>query len=100
MECSVEEPVQLAHQFGPGRLGGGQDVVAAVEQPQRVMGRYVLWVLRAAETDPHVARRFLAVSGLVASPSTLFAPGVLGPVLSRIPRRAGSQAEHPDLVGV
>jgi 2-polyprenyl-6-methoxyphenol hydroxylase-like FAD-dependent oxidoreductase len=76
------------------------DVEGNPTRAMRVIGRYVQRVLQAAETDPHVARRFLAVSGLVASPAALFTPRVLGPALSRAPRRAESRAEQPDMVPV
>jgi hypothetical protein len=47
----------------------------------RRIGGYVNRVLTVAEHDPEVARRFLAVSGLVVPPTALFSPRILGPVL-------------------
>lgn len=47
----------------------------------RLANRYVDRVLRVAEDDPDVAGRFIAVIGLVASRTTLFAPSVLTKVL-------------------
>jgi 2-polyprenyl-6-methoxyphenol hydroxylase-like FAD-dependent oxidoreductase len=74
------------------------DVEGNPTRAMRLMGRYVQRVLRAAETDPHVARRFLAVSGLVASPAALFSPRVLGPALARGAGRPGPH--RPDAVPV
>jgi 2-polyprenyl-6-methoxyphenol hydroxylase-like FAD-dependent oxidoreductase len=57
----------------------------------RRIGGYVDRVLTVAEQDPEVARRFLAVSGLVAPPPALFSPRIVGPVLRSAitgPRRA------------
>ena len=47
----------------------------------RIASRYVNRVLGVAERDPEVARRFMAVAGLVAPRTALFHPRVLGPVL-------------------
>ena len=44
--------------------------------------RYVERVLRRARKDPFVSGAYLAVISMVASPSSLFAPGVLLPVLA------------------
>jgi hypothetical protein len=53
----------------------------------RLASRYVERVLTAAESDPEVARRFLAVAGLVTSLTALFSPRVLTRALGR---RGGS----------
>jgi 2-polyprenyl-6-methoxyphenol hydroxylase-like FAD-dependent oxidoreductase len=47
----------------------------------RIVNRYVGRVLTVAERDPEVARRFLAVAGLVAPRTAIFHPRVLGRVL-------------------
>ena len=47
----------------------------------RIANRYVNRVLGVAERDPEVARRFMAVAGLVAPRTAIFHPRVLGPVL-------------------
>ena len=47
----------------------------------RIASRYVDRVLGVAERDPEVARRFMAVAGLVAPRTAIFHPRVLGPVL-------------------
>ena len=46
----------------------------------RIANRYVDRVLGVAR-DPEVARRFMAVAGLVESRTAIFHPRVLGPVL-------------------
>jgi 2-polyprenyl-6-methoxyphenol hydroxylase-like FAD-dependent oxidoreductase len=53
----------------------------------RVAGRYVERVLAAAQHDPEVARRFMAVSGLIAPRTSLFHPRVLRPLLRTALRR-------------
>ncbi len=47
----------------------------------RIANRYVDRVLTVAERDPEVARRFMAVAGLVAPRTAIFHPRVLGRVL-------------------
>jgi hypothetical protein len=47
----------------------------------RIANRYVNRVLGVAERDPEVARRFMAVAGLVEPRTAIFHPRVLGPVL-------------------
>jgi 2-polyprenyl-6-methoxyphenol hydroxylase-like FAD-dependent oxidoreductase len=47
----------------------------------RIASRYVDRVLGVAERDPEVARRFMAVAGLVEPRTAIFHPRVLGPVL-------------------
>jgi 2-polyprenyl-6-methoxyphenol hydroxylase-like FAD-dependent oxidoreductase len=56
----------------------------------RTANRYVHRVLTVAERDPEVARRFMAVAGLVAPRTTMFHPRVLGPVLWSALRRTAS----------
>jgi hypothetical protein len=71
----------------PWEMGMGNDVrYAHVDaQPSHgsaIVGRYVDRVTRAAARHPAVARRFLAVGNLMASPAALFAPAVLARALA------------------
>jgi 2-polyprenyl-6-methoxyphenol hydroxylase-like FAD-dependent oxidoreductase len=59
----------------------------------RLASRYVDRVLTVAEIDPEVARRFLAVAGLVAPPTALFAPRVLTRALANRGARARAPQE-------
>jgi len=59
--------------------------------PMRIISRYVDRVLTAAEQDPEVARRFMAVAGLVASRTAIFHPRVVGSVLRSAFRRTTSE---------
>jgi len=64
----------------------------------RIVSRYVQQVLTVAERDPEVARRFMAVAGLVAPRTALFHSRVVGPVLrSGFHRHA---AQTPDVTPV
>ncbi|MBA2953724.1 FAD-dependent monooxygenase [Nocardioides sp. CGMCC 1.13656] len=66
-----------------------------------LMGRYVARFLAAAEHDPVLARRFLAVAGLVEAPSALLAPAAVAkvvrspaPTALSLPERARSDVAH------
>jgi 2-polyprenyl-6-methoxyphenol hydroxylase-like FAD-dependent oxidoreductase len=59
--------------------------------PMRIISRYVNRVLTAAEQDPEVARRFMAVAGLVAPRTAIFHPRVVGAVLRSAFRRTASE---------
>jgi 2-polyprenyl-6-methoxyphenol hydroxylase-like FAD-dependent oxidoreductase len=60
----------------------------------RFASRYVERVLTVAESDPEVARRFMAVAGLVAPPTALFAPRVLTRALGRRAHFAHDEAGY------
>jgi 2-polyprenyl-6-methoxyphenol hydroxylase-like FAD-dependent oxidoreductase len=63
----------------------------------RVINRYVHRVLTAAETNPEVARRFMAVAGLVAPRTAIFHSRVLAAVLWSSLRRFGATTVHPSV---
>jgi 2-polyprenyl-6-methoxyphenol hydroxylase-like FAD-dependent oxidoreductase len=78
----------------PWEMGMGNDVRyahvdARPSHGSTIIGRYVDRVTRAAARHPAVARRFLAVGNLMASPAALFAPAVLARALA--PAGRGTQ---------
>lgn len=73
------------------------EVAGEPSRKMRLVGRYLNAVLRVAERDPEVARRFMAVSGMVAGRGALFAPRVVIPVVATalIPRQVRSEPGSP-----
>jgi 2-polyprenyl-6-methoxyphenol hydroxylase-like FAD-dependent oxidoreductase len=72
------------------------DVEGTPTRAMQVANRYVQRVLTVAEHNPEVARRFMAVAGLVAPKTTLFHPRVVGPVLrSAVHRSAPPGTAEP-----
>lgn len=75
-------PIATAWALAAGSDFAYPEVEGDPTPAMRRISRYVDRVLGVAEHDPQVARRFLAVAGLVAAPPTLFRPRVLGPVVA------------------
>jgi 2-polyprenyl-6-methoxyphenol hydroxylase-like FAD-dependent oxidoreductase len=77
----------------PWDMGMGNDVRyphvdARPRHGSTIIGRYVDRVTRAAGRHPAVARRFLAVGNMMASPAALFAPAVVARALAPAARGA------------
>ncbi len=71
---AAAEPVDRAWQAAAGGDLALPQVTGRRPLPARVIGPYATRVLRAAERDPVVARRFLAVASLQDPPTRLFRP--------------------------
>jgi 2-polyprenyl-6-methoxyphenol hydroxylase-like FAD-dependent oxidoreductase len=63
-----------------------------------LVGRWVARVQRAAGVDPHVARTFFQVTGLVDAPQTLLRPGFVVRVLRATRRGAAPEPAAPPAV--
>lgn len=74
-------PISTAWDLAAGSDLAFPEVEGDPTRAMRVINRYVNRVLGAAEHDPEVARRFMAVSGLVAPRAAIFAPRIVGSVL-------------------
>ncbi len=82
------KPVTTAWELSAGSDLAYPEVEGTPTASMRRVGRYVERVLQVAEDDPEVARRFMAVSGLVAPRQAMFHPRILRPVLRSIVRPA------------
>jgi 2-polyprenyl-6-methoxyphenol hydroxylase-like FAD-dependent oxidoreductase len=80
-------PISTAWDLAAGSDLAFPEVEGNPTRAMRVINRYVDRVLTAAETDPEVARRFMAVSGLIAPRTGIFAPRMVGAVLRTLGRR-------------
>jgi 2-polyprenyl-6-methoxyphenol hydroxylase-like FAD-dependent oxidoreductase len=85
---AAARPTAAAWDLAAGSDLAYPEVEGNPTRQMRIAGRYVDRVLAVAEHDPEVARRFMAVAGLVATPGALFAPRVLAKVLRRRPSGA------------
>jgi 2-polyprenyl-6-methoxyphenol hydroxylase-like FAD-dependent oxidoreductase len=81
-------PTAAAWDLAAGSDLGYPEVEGDPTLQMRLSSRYVERVLMAAESDPEIARRFMAVAGLVSPPTALFSPRVLARGLGRRPGRA------------
>jgi 2-polyprenyl-6-methoxyphenol hydroxylase-like FAD-dependent oxidoreductase len=93
---AAAEPVTWAWQAAVGADLALPQVTGPRPLPVRVIGPYAAMVLRAAERDPVVARRFLRVASLQDPPTRLFRPATaLRVVRHNLRRGPASAADAP-----
>jgi 2-polyprenyl-6-methoxyphenol hydroxylase-like FAD-dependent oxidoreductase len=92
--------IGVAWQLAVGSDLALPEVAGARPLSMRITNFYVERILRAAETDPVVAERFLRVTGMVDSPTRLFDPSLVWHVM-RANRRsaAAGRRTSPTTVG-
>lgn len=78
---SAAAPTANAWSLAAGADLAYPDVQGNPTRAMRFIGRCVQRVLVVAERDPEVARRFMAVSGLINAKTAIFRPRVLAPVI-------------------
>jgi 2-polyprenyl-6-methoxyphenol hydroxylase-like FAD-dependent oxidoreductase len=85
---AAQGPVEHAWKLATGADLALPEIDQVAPLPDRIMGRYMQRLLRVAAHDVVVTRAFLAVTGMVAPPTSLLAPAVLRRVLRGVPRAA------------
>lgn len=91
----VDTPWQIV----VGGMPPAPGVSAHKPLPERVVGSYLTALRRVAVDDPALARAFLRVAHMTASPTSLMAPGLVMRVLGRVLVERAAVAGPTPLVG-